>query len=147
MNGLLIRSPFVDWILSGRKVWEIRGSRTTNLGRIALIRSASGTVVGTCELAEAIGPLSVGDIKRNARKLGSTARDIGSRTPYRNTYAWVLKNVKRLRTPVPYRHPPGAVIWVRLPDAVERKINEESARQTSGLRTPMKRGTTRRSNW
>ena len=128
MKGLLIRSPFIDWILSGRKVWEIRGSRTTNLGRIALIESGSGTVVGTCELTDVLGPLSVSDLKRNSKKLGTTAREIGSRKPYPNTYAWVLSNARRLRTPIPYRHPPGAVKWVRLPDAVERKINAESAR-------------------
>ena len=39
LSGLLIRSPFIDWILSGSKTWEIRGSRTTKQGRIALIRS------------------------------------------------------------------------------------------------------------
>ena len=35
---------------------------------------------------------------------------------YPNTYAWELTNVKRLRKPVPFKHPSGAVIWVMLPD-------------------------------
>jgi len=33
-----------------------------------------------------------------------------------------------LSRPLPYRHPPGAVIWVRLDDSVERGILKEVAR-------------------
>jgi hypothetical protein len=41
LSGLLIRSPYVDWILAGSKTWEIRGSSTAKRGRIALIQSGS----------------------------------------------------------------------------------------------------------
>ena len=41
---------------------------------------------------------------------------------YRQTYAWVVQNARRLERPVAYRHPSGAVIWVRLEPGVERKI-------------------------
>lgn len=41
---------------------------------------------------------------------------------YRHTYAWVVKNPRRLARPVEYLHPSGAVIWVRLEPGVERKI-------------------------
>jgi hypothetical protein len=44
---------------------------------------------------------------------------------YRQTYAWVMANPRYLKRPVPYQHPPGAVIWVRLEDRVERKILKE----------------------
>jgi hypothetical protein len=44
---------------------------------------------------------------------------------YRQTYAWVVKNAHRLERPVPYLHPPGAVIWVRLDAAVEKKIKAQ----------------------
>jgi hypothetical protein len=44
---------------------------------------------------------------------------------YRNTYAWVLKNPRRLKKTVPYKHPSGAVIWVKLDGIVERAIRKQ----------------------
>ncbi len=38
-RGLLIKSPWVEDILQGRKTWEIRGLITHIRGKIALIRS------------------------------------------------------------------------------------------------------------
>jgi hypothetical protein len=34
LSGLLIRSPYIDWILAGTKTWEIRGSSNAKRGRI-----------------------------------------------------------------------------------------------------------------
>jgi hypothetical protein len=46
---------------------------------------------------------------------------------YRQTYAWVLEKPRILKRPVPYQHPSGTVIWVRLDDKVESKIFKELA--------------------
>src|SRR5271169_2519874 len=46
LSGLLIRSPYIDWILVGAKTWEIRGSSTAKRGRIALIQSGPGPSSG-----------------------------------------------------------------------------------------------------
>lgn len=44
------------------------------------------------------------------------------------TIPWVLSDVQRLATPVPYRHPFGAVTWVSLQpnvsEAIERQLGE-----------------------
>ena len=34
---------------------------------------------------------------------------------YRKIFAWVLEDAKRYKPSRPYRHPQGAVTWVRLP--------------------------------
>ncbi len=39
--------------------------------------------------------------------------------------AWVVAKPRRLRCPIPYRHPPGAVIWVRLDHDIGRRILKE----------------------
>jgi len=112
-RALLIRSPHIEKVLAGSKTWEIR-SRSTNVrGTIGLIRSKSGLIVGTCELVGVIGPLSYGEFRNNARKWGGTAAD-AERSDHLRFYAWVLRKAKRFRTPIPYRHPSGAIIWVRL---------------------------------
>jgi hypothetical protein len=59
LSGLLIRSPYIDWILAGAKTWGIRGSSTSKRDRIALIQSGTGTVVGVADLVGVEGPLTL----------------------------------------------------------------------------------------
>lgn len=122
LKGLLIRQPWVDMILSGKKTWELRGSNTATRGRITIIESGSGTVVGTSELVDVVGPLSMDDLRRNIGKHCVPRSQLGSDLPYRRTHAWVLGRARRLPQPVPYDHPRGAVIWVNLPASVASKV-------------------------
>jgi ASCH domain-containing protein len=125
LSGLLIRSPYIDWILAGTKTWEIRGSSTAKRGRIALIQSGSGTVIGVADLVEAVGPLTRRDLAANARKLGLRKPGPSGPLHYRRTFAWVLKNARRLKTPVRYRHPSGCIIWVNLGPGVQAAISRQ----------------------
>jgi hypothetical protein len=124
MRALLIRRPWVDAILDGTKVWEIRGSGTAIRGAIGLIPSGSGTIAGICEIVDCIGPVTANMFRKNAVKAGMrpTEAQLGR---YQNTYAWVLAKPRYLKLPVPYRHPRGAVIWVSLGGAVEQAIREQ----------------------
>jgi hypothetical protein len=106
-RGLLIQEVWLDRILAGTKTWEIRGSKTTRRGPISLIQSGSGTVVGTTEVVDVIGPLTLEELQQGAQQAGFLATQL----PYANTYAWVLRDAKRLPEPIPYEHPQGAVIW------------------------------------
>lgn len=105
-RGLLILKEPLDKILAGTKTWEIRGKATTRRGPIALIESKSGHVVGTCEVVDVVGPLSLAKLRRNASRTGLRP----SQLPYSTTYAWVVRDARRLPQPIPYRHPSGAVI-------------------------------------
>jgi len=111
--GLLIRAPYVDWILDGLKVWEMRSKRTARRGRIGLIRSTSGLVVGEANLVAVEGPLTHRELLRNAEKMNVEREDIMA--PGGDTFAWVLEGPRRYNPPVPYTHRSGAVIWARLP--------------------------------
>lgn len=121
MRGLIIRSEPINDILAGRKTWEIRGKRTHIRETIGLIEKGTGTVVGLCELVGCIGPLSLAELRRNQRKHGMPQACLWSREGhYKTIYAWVLKNPRRLKHPVPYRHKSGIIIWHPLPDSILR---------------------------
>ena len=115
MNGLLIKSPWIEMILDGRKTWEIRGSGTSKRGTIALIKSGSGTVVGFADLEDVKGPFTRPEFDRYVHKHRVKPQALpGRKLPYPKTYAWVLKNARPAKEPIPYNHPMGAVIWVKL---------------------------------
>jgi hypothetical protein len=57
-----------------------------------LIPSASGTVVGVCNVVDCLGPLSADQFRRNARKAGMR-RDEATLGYYKNTYTWVLADL------------------------------------------------------
>jgi len=124
MRALLIRHPWIDMILDGTKTWEVRGSRTAIRETIALVPSGCGKISGVCELVDCIGPLTANSFRKHAEKAGMRPSE-AKLGRYRQTFAWVLAKPKRLKRPVPYEHPSGAVIWVNLDQSVERKITNQ----------------------
>lgn len=118
----MIREPWIGKILKGLKKWEIRGSKTSIRGTIALIRSGSGLVVGACDLVDVLGPLTLSEMRKNIEKHRIPLSYLKRGLPYKKTYAWVLRNIKPLKKAVPYEHPQGAVIWVKLAETITGKL-------------------------
>jgi hypothetical protein len=129
LDGLLIRSPFIDLILKGSKTWEMRGTRTSKRGRIALIKSGTGTVIGVVDLIDVVGPLRLSELAASASKAGFEKRERVTELPYKRTFAWVLQNPHRLKKPVPYAHPHGAIIWVNLKPGVETAVLKQARKR------------------
>lgn len=124
LSAIPIREPWIDMILDGLKTWEIRSKFTKKIGPVALIRSKSGTVVGTAKLSKVIEiTASLG--RANARKMGMNPADGAD---CEGLYAWVLEDVVKFKTPVPYKHPSGAVTWVTLDELTTKKVKEEANR-------------------
>jgi hypothetical protein len=81
-------------IAARRRAWEIRGKATARRGPIALIESKSGHVVGTCAVVDVVGPLTLAELQKNARRTGFRPNEL----PYATTYAWVMRDARRLRS-------------------------------------------------
>lgn len=114
-HGLVVKAPWSDYIVDGFKTWEIRGSKTHVRGRIAIIQSGTGCIQGYASLVDCIGPLSMEWLAaENRHHLLDGDYGDDYEMPYPKTYGWVFKDAFRLLEPIPYKHPPGAVIWVRL---------------------------------
>jgi hypothetical protein len=114
MKGLIIKSPWIDLVFEGKKTWEIRGSNTNIRGMIALIKSGSGMVYGEINLVDS-KELSLTDYQES-RKFHGVESEAAAELPYKRTYAWVFEKPELYKEPLPYKHPMGAVIWVRLPE-------------------------------
>jgi len=126
MRGLMIKSPYIEQILYENKTWEIRGSGTKIREKIALIRSGSGLIVGTCNLVDSIGPLTIRQFVSGRKKHLSSVLGLSIASPYENTFAWVLEDAKPLSEPIPYNHPRGAIIWVNLAEHPQRALLEST---------------------
>jgi len=127
MKGLLIKSPHIENIIEGRKTWEIRGSKSKELNNeIGLIKSGSGLVVGKCKIIAVHGPLTRADFEKNTDKhLVESSRIDEVLARYKTCYAWELADISKLKLPVPYKHPNGAVIWTMLDDSVSKQVEQQ----------------------
>lgn len=116
MDGLIIKKNWLNKILSLEKNIELRGQRTKKIGhRIYLL--SNGFVYGTAVICDCLKlNKNTYEYYRHRNKVG-----IGHKvdmdydyitTTYPNVYAWFLKDVRTIE-PKPYKHPHGAVIWVK----------------------------------
>ncbi|MGM0842842.1 MAG: ASCH domain-containing protein [Bacillota bacterium] len=112
MKGLIVKSPWIELILEGKKTWEIRGSNTNIRGTIALIKSGSGMVYGEVNLNDC-KELTLKDYQVS-NEFHRVQSENSQALPYKKTYAWVLEKPQIYEEPIPYKHPMGAIIWVNL---------------------------------
>lgn len=122
-KGLLISDPWIEQILRGEKVWEMRSRGTNQRGWIALIKAGSGFVYGIARIEDCLGKLSDTQMLANHDKHGIPVERLGEVPNYR--YAWVLADVQRLPKPVPYQHPFGAVIFANLDESAQAAIGAQ----------------------
>ncbi|GCL65159.1 ASCH domain-containing protein [Pseudaquabacterium pictum] len=121
-KGLIIKAPFIDWIMEGRKTWELRSTHTQVRGPIALIQKGTGSVVAVARLVDSKGPLSAADMAANLQHHAVAPDRLAMPDLQKYRFAWVLGDVKRLARPVSYTHRNGAVIWVALDLAVAGSV-------------------------
>ncbi len=110
-RALIIDSVWLDMILSGLKTWEMRTNNTKIRGKIGLIEKGTGLIVGEVELVDSLPPLDMDKYFDYTSKHGITR---GDKVPDKWRHPWVLRNAKRYAEPIKYKHPQGAVIWVKL---------------------------------
>lgn len=112
MKGLVIKSPYIEDILTGKKTWEVRCMNTKTRGTIVLLKSGSGLALGTVDIIDVkiltLDDYNNWDYRRGLNKVFDL--------PYSNTYAYILENPKYFDKPIKYIHPMGAITWVKLPD-------------------------------
>ncbi|KDN94668.1 hypothetical protein EI16_12275 [Hydrogenovibrio marinus] len=110
MRGLIVRKPWIDFILENIKPWEMRTQDAKKIrGRIALIEQGTGLIVGETNLVDSIPGMSHEELITHTDKHLIEDEQLLKKW----NVAWVLENSKRYEQPIRYIHPPGAVIWVK----------------------------------
>lgn len=125
-RALIVRQPWIDLILSGKKTWEMRSRPTIVRGRIGLIEQGTGLIVGEANIDDSLDR-KYGIFDKNADNF-ERHRILDRGELFNWPYPWVLSNAIRYETPIKYNHPNGAVIWVDLTksgviDAVNKNVD------------------------
>jgi hypothetical protein len=123
---MIMREPLAQ-IFDGSKTWEVRTQRTAKRGRIALSEKGAGKIVGSCTLHRVVGPVSLAEMRRNARRMGMTRLEAErlwarKKAKKRQIFAWEFRAVRRFRSPVPFKNPSGAVTWAKVPSRIATKL-------------------------
>lgn len=114
MDGLIIKKEWLDLILSGRKTLEIRGRDTKKVGQtIYLLESGTHRIRGTCKISEAF-PICASPHwnQEKSRHCVDVSWEEVIKV-YKVPYAWELSEVVEWEKISYYKHPKGAVIWVK----------------------------------
>lgn len=128
-KGLIIDDPWIGYILDGSKTWEMRSTGASHRGWFALIRKGTGAVWGVARLVDSGAPLSPDEMVTSYDKHRIPADMIRSGQVAKWNTPWKLADVRKLDSPVPYRHKSGAVTWV----ALDARATAELARQLASL--------------
>lgn len=106
-RALIVQKFWLDKILDEGKTWEMRTTKTKVRGTIGLIEAGSGLIVGSVEIINSF------KVDNNPFfTIHHKIKDLSLVDKW--PYAWVLSNAKRFEEPIPYKHPKGAVIWVKI---------------------------------
>ena len=110
-RGLIVSPKWAELIVSGKKTWEMRSTGTGVRGRIAIIAAGTGTIVGEVTLDGVLPRVTLADYYKHLEHCITPSDGVdASRWPT----PWVLSDAVKYFEPIPYNHPKGAVVWVKL---------------------------------
>ena len=112
-RALVVDKPWIDMILDGKKTWEMRTKMTRIRGRIGLIKKGSGLIVGECDLVDSLPKQSMLEIAAACEKHLIHWR-VFTAMYFKWHFPWVLEKAQRYEKPISYKHPQGAVTWVKV---------------------------------
>lgn len=112
MDILLVKDPHATNILTGNKLVEIRGQRTTKVDeRVGIAISGTKHVYGEVTIKGVIAFDETTWEKFRWAHLSECSFNEICKT-YKQPYGWIMLDHVMYDEPKKYYHPPGAVIWV-----------------------------------
>ena len=125
---MVLRPPWLDYILEGSKTMELRGRKSRN-GMVWL--GCNSKIYGRATITSTVSLTAEEFRAREAEHLWPADLEI----PYRNPCGLMLEDVIKLPAPIPYWQPPSALGW-----NVYRREETDWSMKTSSNRKAKKRG-------
>lgn len=122
MHALIIREPWISFILAGTKTWEMRTKATKLRGPVGLIRKGTGLVVGVAEIVDCLSSLDAGSLAGSRAFHRIPAEMDVEVLKYGWVHPWVLCHARALPRSVPAGQKPGQVTWVPLSEATSAAV-------------------------
>lgn len=110
-KAIIIDYPWIDYILTGQKIWEMRSKSAKFRGNIAFIAKGTGMIVGVGELVDSLPKFERHELISNFDKHCVDYENHPELLKW--CCAWVIKNAKPIK-PTPYPQKRGAVVWVNI---------------------------------
>lgn len=111
-KGLIVREPYASLIVEGKKVWEIRKTRTRIRGEILII--SNGKAIGKAELVDVLGPFKPEELKDHEDKHRASVEFLREYSNGKPLYAWVLRNAEKFEKPKEVEMAKGVQIWANV---------------------------------
>ena len=108
-RGLIVRREWLNRIYDNGKRIEMRTRNTKIRGRIAFIEAKSGLITGECVIEDS---RELTQAELISLKHLHQVDDASLLKKW--DHGWFIKDVIKYQQPIPYKTPPGAVIWVIL---------------------------------
>ncbi len=107
-----MKEPFATLIVEGKKIWEIRKSRTKVRGEVLII--TGGSAIGKAELVDVLGPFTPEELADYVDKHRADVEFLREYSGGKPLYAWVFRNAEKFEKPQKVRIKRGAQIWANI---------------------------------
>jgi len=110
MEGLIVKQPFAELIIDGKKTWELR-SKSAPKKKInkEILLLSSGFALGKIKIKKCFEATKK-EIIKNPKKHQSNINGLTNENYF---HVWEVNVTKKFSNPKKYSHPLGARIWVK----------------------------------
>ena len=118
-RALLIKEPWASKVVSGEKTIEIRTMQTKKIGQeIYIAQAGTKTLIGKATIVKCV-QLTMKDYIQLQHQACLTRSGLQQLFSTKRIYGWYLKDAMKFDKPIPYDHPRGAQVWIKIPKAAE----------------------------
>ena len=115
ISALVVKDPWASKIVAGEKTIELRTRKTRKVGeKIYIAKAGTKTLIGCATIEKCVLmtiPLFEETINQHC-----TSRCYYDKIHAKNKklYGWFLQDILKFDTLIPYDHPQGAQMWVKI---------------------------------
>lgn len=120
VRDLIVRKPYADWIVEGRKIWEIRRSRTQVRREVLII--SGGKAIEKADLVEVVGPFTLEKLAEHSDKHLVDYEFLKDYSRGKPLHTWAFLKAEKFENPIEVKLKRGVQVWAKVD--LEREEDE-----------------------